>query len=167
MWLVIIGALVAAFAAGSVWLARARKLEWRSWLGAAALVAWVVGVLAWVHIDRESTARRTAAALAWPEAKPAAAAQMQPQPQGSTSARTDAKQVASVESLVSGLERRLEQMPNDPNGWALLAQSYAFMGDAEGAEKAIAKAVALGVDERTLRERIDAATRGPHAGSGG
>ena len=42
----------------------------------------------------------------------------------------------------------------------LLAQSYAFMGDAAAADGAVRKAVALGVDEQELRARIDDAMRG-------
>ena len=42
----------------------------------------------------------------------------------------------------------------------LLAQSYAFMGDAGAADRALRKAVALGADEQELRARIDDAMRG-------
>jgi cytochrome c-type biogenesis protein CcmH len=59
--------------------------------------------------------------------------------------------------MVDGLRARLEQSPDDPKGWALLAQSYAFMGDREGAEAALARAVALGMNEPELRQRIEAA----------
>ena len=52
--------------------------------------------------------------------------------------------------------------PDDANGWALLAQSYAFMGNMEAAEKAVQKAVSLGVDEKALRARVDGARRNPH-----
>jgi cytochrome c-type biogenesis protein CcmH len=71
-------------------------------------------------------------------------------------------QAAPVSSLVGGLEQRLAAQPNDADGWALLAQSYAFMGDAAAADGAIKKAAALGVDERELRARVDSAMRGPH-----
>ena len=71
-------------------------------------------------------------------------------------------QAAPVPSLVGGLEQRLAARPDDVDGWALLAQSYAFMGDAVAADGAIKKAVALGMDEQTLRARVDSAMRGPH-----
>lgn len=71
-------------------------------------------------------------------------------------------QAAPVSSLVGGLEQRLAAQPNDMDGWALLAQSYAFMGDAAAAEGAVKKAVALGMDEQALRSRVDSAMRGPH-----
>ena len=46
-------------------------------------------------------------------------------------------------------------------GWALLAQSYAFVGDTDGAERALQRAVELGVDEQGLRARVQAARRDP------
>ena len=70
---------------------------------------------------------------------------------------TGGERVAPVSSLVDGLKARLEQSPNDANGWALLATSLAFTGDHAGAEAAIARAAALGVDEQALRERVTAA----------
>ncbi len=66
-----------------------------------------------------------------------------------------------VSSLVSGLQARLAENPEDAKGWALLAQSYAFMGDGPRAEEAIANAVKLGVDETDLRIRIGLATQSP------
>jgi cytochrome c-type biogenesis protein CcmH len=67
-----------------------------------------------------------------------------------------------VSSLVHGLEQRLAAQPDDADGWALLAQSYAFIGDAAAANGAIKKAVALGMDEQALRARVDGAMRGQH-----
>lgn len=72
-------------------------------------------------------------------------------------------QVASVPSLLGGLERRLENDPADKQGWALLAQSYAFVGDAQKAEQALGRAVALGFDEAELRQRVASAVPDPHA----
>lgn len=169
MWLITAAGLVALFAAASLWLARYRKLEWKSWLGAAVLVAWVVGAVVKVHFDRSSAAAATAAAIAWPATTSAARA-AKPAAQAAAAGRQDGSPVGSVESMIGGLEKRLEQQPDDADGWALLAQSYAFIGDAAGVDKALAKAIALGVDEQTLRARIDQAKRGPHdaaAGSGG
>ena len=48
-------------------------------------------------------------------------------------------------------------------GWALLAQSYAFVGDTAGAERALQHAVELGADEQALRARVQAARREPEA----
>lgn len=69
------------------------------------------------------------------------------------------QQAASVDSLVGGLEARLEANPNDGDGWALLAQSYAYTANEEAVERAFERAVALGIDGTTLRERIDHAKR--------
>lgn len=77
--------------------------------------------------------------------------------------------VAPVGSLVAGLRARLEQNPEDVKGWALLAQSYAFMADGAGAEEAVARAVALGFDEADLRNRVELAfqsSRTPTANTG-
>jgi cytochrome c-type biogenesis protein CcmH len=65
-----------------------------------------------------------------------------------------ASSVAPVESLIAGLAARLENEPDDAKGWALLSQSYAFLGDTAHAESALAKAVALGLDEAELRQRV-------------
>ena len=73
-------------------------------------------------------------------------------------------QVASVESLIGRLEARLAAQPNDANGWALLAQSYAYTADDAALERAVKRAVELGVDEQSLRERIADSKRGVHAG---
>lgn len=80
------------------------------------------------------------------------------------SAVSAAIQAPSVPSLISGLERRLEAAPQDARGWALLAQSYAFMGQSEPAEQALQRAVEFGFDEADLRQRVASATRDPHAG---
>lgn len=71
------------------------------------------------------------------------------------------KSVAPVGNLLEGLEQRLVQDPNDASGWALLAQSYAFVGRDEDASNAIQRAVALGMNETELTERVNKA-RKPH-----
>jgi hypothetical protein len=67
--------------------------------------------------------------------------------------------VDSVDSMIVGLERRLEREPDDAKGWALLAQSYAFLGRQGDAETAMAKAVARGFGEADLRQRVSLAAR--------
>jgi hypothetical protein len=74
------------------------------------------------------------------------------------------RSVASVPSLIDGLKLRLEADPSDARGWALLAQSYAFVGQAELAEQAVSHAVELGLDEVDLRGRVASAQRSPHSG---
>jgi cytochrome c-type biogenesis protein CcmH/NrfG len=73
-------------------------------------------------------------------------------------------QIASVPSLVDGLKRRLESDPDNASGWALLAQSYAYTGQPELADQALQRAVALGLDEADLRQRVEGARRDPHSG---
>jgi cytochrome c-type biogenesis protein CcmH/NrfG len=158
-----VAVLSIAFVAVSLWLMSRRRLKLRSWLGAFALVAWVAGVGVKVHLDRARESRvepRIAAlpSIAWPEATSAEPAASTPAT-GSTDA-SQPLQAAPVSSLVRGLEQRLAANPEDAAGWMLLAQSYAFMGDAAAADAAVRKAVALGVDEQELRARIDDAIRG-------
>ena len=45
--------LAVVFVAVSLWLWQQRRLQLKSWLGALALVAWVVGVGVKVHFDRQ------------------------------------------------------------------------------------------------------------------
>ena len=77
---------------------------------------------------------------------------------------SEPSRIASVPSLISGLEQRLESSPNDASGWALLAQSYAFIGSDQDAERALARAVDLGQSETDLRSRVANARRNPHEG---
>jgi cytochrome c-type biogenesis protein CcmH/NrfG len=169
VWLIAVSFIAVAFAAVSLWLAQARRLNLKSWLASAVLVAWVVGVGVKLHFDQvRAAAPATSAAsvlpsIAWPTGQQAA----RPVTPAATAAAGAPKEVAPVSSLVAGLEQRLAAQPNDANGWALLAQSYAFMGKPDAAEQAIQKAISLGVDEKTLRARVDGAARNPHPAIGG
>lgn len=160
--------LAVVFVAVSLWLWQHGRLQLKSWLGALVLVAWVVGVGVKVYFDRQldshvSPALASLPSIAWPSSGPPSvsgartADSAAPSADGSTPT-----QAAPVSSLVGGLEQRLAAQPNDADGWALLAQSYAFMGDAAAANGAVKKAVALGMDEQALRARVDSAIRGPH-----
>jgi hypothetical protein len=159
-----------AFVAVSLWLWQRGVLRAKTWAGAFVLVAWVVGVGVKVHFDQVGESRLAAIpSIAWPSVgtaeKEIARAPFANQGVGAAEAGRDgeaATQVAPVSSLVGGLEKRLAAQPGDVEGWALLAQSYAFMGDAAAADGALKKAVALGMDERALRARVDTAMRSPH-----
>ena len=159
--------LAVVFVAVSLWFWRQRRLQLKTWLGALVLVAWVVGVGVKVTLDqqRDSRVSPVVAALpsiAWPSAdRPAASSSRSADSTPSGDAGTP-MQAAPVSSLVGGLEQRLAAQPNDVDGWTLLAQSYAFMGDAAAANGAVKKAVALGMNEQELRARVDSALRGPH-----
>ena len=55
-----------------------------------------------------------------------------------------------IEAMVGGLAKRLEQRPNDAEGWALLARSYYTLGRFPAAAEAYAKALALAPDSPDL-----------------
>ena len=56
----------------------------------------------------------------------------------------------SIGSLLSGLEERLRQDPDDAGGWLLLAQSYQHLGRDDDARAAYEKARALGKSDTKL-----------------
>jgi hypothetical protein len=62
-----------------------------------------------------------------------------------------------IAELVGGLEARLAAAPADASGWALLAQTYAWLGRTDDARKAARRAVELGVDAATLDRKLLAA----------
>jgi cytochrome c-type biogenesis protein CcmH/NrfG len=154
---------IGAVAGAAWWLLKIRRMPIGNAIGVVALAAWLVSMgVVWVA-QKPSGARselvRSMDSVAWPEKAssplvPQAPVASQPAPGGA--------QVASVGSMIGGLEARLAAEPNDANGWVLLAQSYAYTADAEGAERAIRHAVELGVDEQALRERVDNAKRSAH-----
>lgn len=128
--------------------------------GVALLVGalWATSAaLTWLLADSVASARVAAvssASLAWPVAP---ASPLVKRAVETTTAA--AAQAASVESLVGGLEARLAANPSDANGWVLLAQSYAYTANAVAVENAVRRAVELGVDESSLRERVERAQR--------
>ena len=160
--------LAVVFVAVSLWLWQRGRLQLKSWLGALVLVAWVVGVGVKVGLDQQRDSRVSPAvaslpSIAWPSPdRPLAASARTADSVATASDGSTPVQAAPISSLVGGLEKRLAAQPDDVGGWALLAQSYAFMGDSAAADGAIKKAVALGMDEQGLRGRVDSALRGPH-----
>jgi hypothetical protein len=159
--------LAVVFVAVSLWLWQQRRLQLKSWLGALVLVAWVVGVGVKVDLDRQSDARVSPVvaalpSIAWPSPDGPAVGSSRTADSTPSNDGATPMQAAPISSLVGGLEQRLAAQPNDMDGWALLAQSYAFMGDAAAADGAIKKAVALGMDEQALRARVGSAMRGLH-----
>lgn len=68
-----------------------------------------------------------------------------------------------VRSMVEGLAARMEEQPDNPDGWLRLARSYAVLGDGEAAGRALARAEPLiealpaEAPERTaLQQRLEA-----------
>jgi hypothetical protein len=160
---------LAALAAGAWWLLRTRRMPIGNWVGVVALAAWLVGVAAahWPNPAPQGRSElvQSLDSLAWPVApkSPLVPAARLPG-QRAEQAAADGVKAAPVQSLVSGLEARLAAEPNDGNGWALLAQSYAYMADKEAVDNALERAVALGVDEQALRERVNRAMQSAHGG---
>ena len=75
-------------------------------------------------------------------------------------ASTPQQPAAPVNSLIGGLEKRLENDPDDLKGWRLLAQSHAFLGDMQAARSAVGRAVELGADEQELEAIVMSAHTG-------
>jgi cytochrome c-type biogenesis protein CcmH len=72
-------------------------------------------------------------------------------------AAAPARQSAPVASLVAPLADRLAQDPNDPTGWALLGQSYDYMGEPKLAADAYRQAQAYGNDDPAIAAALQAA----------
>lgn len=53
------------------------------------------------------------------------------------------EQMAFIRSMVEGLAARLEEQPDDPDGWLRLARSYAVLGEREAARGALDRAALL------------------------
>ncbi len=72
------------------------------------------------------------------------------------------KAVGSVESMIDGLRKRLENEPNDVKGWVLLAKSYQFLQQPNEAQKALEKAKTLGYTGDDISVQ-NAESKSPHA----
>lgn len=71
------------------------------------------------------------------------------------------KEAAPINSLLTGLKKRLDESPEDPNGWALLAKSYAHLGQMEKAEKALQQAHQYGFTQTINLAEIKSQSAGP------
>jgi cytochrome c-type biogenesis protein CcmH/NrfG len=159
---------IAALAGVSWWLLSRDAIKARDVITAVALAAWVAVVGTKVYLDRAPDELGNSASVATAFRLPewAAVSSTEPTaPPAVDSVESRAVTAAPVANLIGGLEARLASNPNDTKGWALLAQAYAFVGDTAAAERAFQRAVALGVDEQTLRERVQAAQRSPQTQS--
>lgn len=80
-----------------------------------------------------------------------------PEPQAPVNTQEAGEQqdkAGTVESLLSGLESRLQSEPDDGKRWLLLAKSYDHLGRTNDAADAYAKAKALGFSDEGLESRI-------------
>ena len=68
--------------------------------------------------------------------------------------RAGSNKASSVGELVAGLERRLQQHPDDAKSWLLLAKSYDYLGRNQDAATAYAKAASLGISDSVLEARL-------------
>jgi cytochrome c-type biogenesis protein CcmH/NrfG len=160
-----LGGALAVVGAAAWWLLRGRAIAnaraiaivaGAMWLTSMSVVAWLLeGEPQTEEMLGRSPLVQSLDSLAWPDPARSPAVQ----PQVPATAQSSAMQAASVESLVAGLESRLAAQPNDAEGWALLAQSYSYTANAEAVERAVQRAVALGVDEQSLRQRVGHAQR--------
>jgi hypothetical protein len=153
----ILGAALAVVGGLAWWLLRTRGGQSGGSLAIAIVAMWTTSV-AVVWWRRDEPSYRSALvqpfdSLGWPGTQTAATPPPVVAPAGG------GVQAASVESLVGGLEARLAARPDDAEGWALLAQSYAYTANEEAVEHAVQRAVALGADERQLRDRVANAKR--------
>lgn len=71
----------------------------------------------------------------------------------SSSSQVDSK-IASVATLVNGLEERLRQQPDDGKGWLLLAKSYRHLDRMDEARNAYRKADELGHADATVAAQL-------------
>ncbi len=68
--------------------------------------------------------------------------------------RAEKRKAASVNDLLAGLEQRLQENPDDAEGWLLLAKSHDHLGHRQEAATAYAKAEQLGLEDRALEARL-------------
>jgi cytochrome c-type biogenesis protein CcmH/NrfG len=83
---------------------------------------------------------------------PTSAAQPQVQTQD---APEKAVKAGSVSTLITGLQARLAENPDDAKGWLLLAKSYEYLGDPAEARDAYARAVALGISDIEFEAKLN------------
>lgn len=70
-------------------------------------------------------------------------------------------QRAFIQSMVQRLATRLQQMPDDPAGWARLIRSYAILGDAPKMQTALDQAHKVFKDRPDDLKTVDNAMAGP------
>lgn len=71
----------------------------------------------------------------------------QPSAAGNDGQAAQAEQAKMIAEMVAGLDRRLRDSPNDPEGWQRLVRSYVVLGKPAEARDALMRAVAaLGAD---------------------
>jgi cytochrome c-type biogenesis protein CcmH len=77
------------------------------------------------------------------------------EPAGQAPAMADlppAEQKAAIREMVTGLAARLEQQPDDLEGWRMLARSYSVLGEPEKAAEAYEKVAGLTPDDLAAQQ---------------
>ncbi len=62
-----------------------------------------------------------------------------------------------IDAMVERLAARLQQQPDDVDGWARLGRSYMVLNEPDKAREAYARAVKLRPDDPALKEALAAA----------
>jgi cytochrome c-type biogenesis protein CcmH len=94
------------------------------------------------------------AAIGRPDIANGAAIQGSSAPTSTRSATGSGRKAASVTTLLTGLEQRLQENPDDARGWLLLAKSYDHLGRHQDAAAAYDKAATLGLTDNVLEARL-------------
>lgn len=108
------------------------------------------GLAAWRTLAAElpaGDARRTAVE------KALAAAMAQPAP------KLAEDQMAAVQGMVASLAARLEEEPDDPEGWVRLVRSYAVLGDTQKRDAALTEAKARYSGKPDVLKALDLAAK--------
>lgn len=100
----------------------------------------------WAPMIRQQIAHASVGVGETPDEASEATAQANSAPRGPSQEDVAAAQEMSAEdrnafirSMVEGLAARLEENPDDPEGWLRLARSYQVLGEVDAAKQAIAK----------------------------
>jgi len=72
---------------------------------------------------------------------------------------------AMIEGMVGKLAARLEQQPDDVDGWTRLGRSYMVLGEPQKARDAYERAVKLKPDDAALQQAYAEASRAAEQGS--
>lgn len=88
-------------------------------------------------------------------------AQLETGPQAPAAAPGAPGENPAILAMVQGLAARLEQNPDDPEGWARLIRSYTVLGDTAARDKALDKARALFKDRPRDLATIESAMNAP------
>jgi cytochrome c-type biogenesis protein CcmH len=71
------------------------------------------------------------------------------------------EQQAFIGAMVARLAARLQDHPDDPDGWARLIRAYAVLGDKDRQAAALARAQSLFKDQPDILRRLDSAAQAP------